>query len=156
VASEINNGRCLIFEDELMVAVLTIKNNVSTGYLILLAIFIVITFNYAGRVMLSIADTDIVKEPQISAVSMGDIFPGFGWVCLLMASPDCGLFDKYSRKKVYACSLLLRSLLTFRQGLWICSHRTGLRRMSGANGDGLLSVYCQRHQAHGATEIING
>ncbi len=50
-----------------------------TRYLILLIIFIVTAVNYADRATLSIAGTEVAKELQLSAVSMGYIFSAFGW-----------------------------------------------------------------------------
>src|SRR5207244_12679048 len=45
--------------------------------LILLIIFIVTAVNYADRATLSIAGTEVAKELQLSAVSMGYIFSAF-------------------------------------------------------------------------------
>lgn len=50
------------------------KKGVHTRYLILLIIFIVTAVNYADRATLSIAGTEVAKELQLSAVSMGYIF----------------------------------------------------------------------------------
>ena len=47
------------------------KREVPTRYLILLIIFIVTAVNYADRATLSIAGTEVAKELQLSAVSMG-------------------------------------------------------------------------------------
>ena len=52
------------------------KKGVHTRYLILLIIFIVTAVNYADRATLSIAGTEVAKELQLSAVSMGYIFSG--------------------------------------------------------------------------------
>lgn len=49
------------------------KKEVPTRYLILLIIFIVTAVNYADRATLSIAGTEVAKELQLSAVSMGYI-----------------------------------------------------------------------------------
>lgn len=49
------------------------KREVPTRYLILLIIFIVTAVNYADRATLSIAGTEVAKELQLSAVSMGYI-----------------------------------------------------------------------------------
>ena len=61
------------------------KKEVPTRYLILLIIFIVTAVNYADRATLSIAGTEVAKELQLSAVSMGYIFSAFGWAYLLIA-----------------------------------------------------------------------
>lgn len=60
------------------------KKGVYIRYLILLIIFIVIVVNYVDRVTLFIVGIEVVKELQLSAVSMGYIFFVFGWVYLLM------------------------------------------------------------------------
>ena len=69
------------------------KKGVHTRYLILLIIFIVTAVNYADRATLSIAGTEVAKEVQLSAVSMGYIFSAFGWAYLLMQIPGGWLLD---------------------------------------------------------------
>jgi ACS family probable galactarate transporter len=63
----------------------------------------------------SIAGTEVAKELQLSAVSMGYIFSAFGWAYLLMQIPGW-LLDKFGSKKVYSYSLFFWSLFTFLQG----------------------------------------
>lgn len=92
------------------------KKGVPTRYLILLIIFIVTAINYADRATLSIAGTEVAKELQLSAVSMGYIFSAFGWAYLLMQIPGGWLLDKFGSKKVYTYSLFFWSLFTFMQG----------------------------------------
>ncbi len=92
------------------------KKDVHTRYLILLIIFIVTAVNYADRATLSIAGTEVAKELQLSAVSMGYIFSAFGWAHLLMQIPGGWLLDKFGSKKVYTYSLFFWSLFTFLQG----------------------------------------
>ncbi len=75
------------------------KKGVHTRYLILLIIFIVTAVNYADRATLSIAGTEVAKELQLSAVSMGYIFSAFGWAYLLMQIPGGWLLDKFGSKK---------------------------------------------------------
>ena len=53
------------------------KKGMPTRYLILLIIFIVTAINYADRATLSIAGTEVAKELQLSAISMGYIFSAF-------------------------------------------------------------------------------
>ena len=77
------------------------KKSVPTRYLILLIIFIVTAVNYADRATLSIAGTEVAKELQLSAVSMGYIFSAFGWAYLLMQIPGGWLLDKFGSKKVW-------------------------------------------------------
>ena len=92
------------------------KREVPTRYLILLIIFIVTAVNYADRATLSIAGTEVAKELQLSAVSMGYIFSAFGWAYLLMQIPGGWLLAKFGSKKVYSYSLVFWSLCTFRTG----------------------------------------
>jgi ACS family probable galactarate transporter len=92
------------------------KRGMNTRYLILLIIFIVTAVNYADRATLSIAGTEVAKELQLSAVSMGYIFSAFGWAYLLMQIPGGWLLDKFGSKKVYSYSLFFWSLFTFMQG----------------------------------------
>lgn len=92
------------------------KKGKYTRYLILLIIFIVTTINYADRATLSIAGTEVAKELQLSAISMGYIFSAFGWAYLLMQIPGGWLLDRYGSKKVYTYSLFFWSLFTFMQG----------------------------------------
>lgn len=93
-----------------------VKRGTHTRYLILLIIFIVTAINYADRATLSIAGTEVAKELQLSAVSMGYIFSAFGWAYLLMQIPGGWLLDRYGSKKVYTWSLFFWSLFTFMQG----------------------------------------
>ena len=92
------------------------KKGMPTRYFILLIIFIVTAINYADRATLSIAGTEVAKELQLSAVSMGYIFSAFGWAYLLMQIPGGWLLDRYGSKKVYTHSLFFWSLFTFLQG----------------------------------------
>ncbi|MDY0971336.1 MFS transporter [Siccibacter turicensis] len=92
------------------------KKGMPTRYLILLIIFIVTAVNYADRATLSIAGTEVAKELQLSAVSMGYIFSAFGWAYLLMQIPGGWLLDRYGSKRVYTYSLFFWSLFTFLQG----------------------------------------
>ena len=92
------------------------KKGMPTRYLILLIIFIVTAINYADRATLSIAGTEVAKELQLSAVSMGYVFSAFGWAYLLMQIPGGWLLDRYGSKKVYTYSLFFWSLFTFLQG----------------------------------------
>lgn len=75
------------------------RKGMPTRYLILLIIFIVTAINYADRATLSIAGTEVAKELQLSAVSMGYIFSAFGWAYLLMQIPGGWLLDKFGSKR---------------------------------------------------------
>ena len=100
----------------MLVAVSERKKGIPTRYTILLIIFIVTAINYADRATLSIAGTEVAKELQLSALSMGYIFSAFGWAYLLMQIPGGWLLDRYGSKKVYTFSLFFWSLFTFMQG----------------------------------------
>lgn len=95
---------------------ITSKRSIPTRYIILLIIFIVTAVNYADRATLSIAGTEVAKELNLSAISMGYIFSAFGWAYLLMQIPGGWLLDKFGSKKVYTYSLFFWSLFTFLQG----------------------------------------
>ncbi|WES67805.1 MFS transporter [Superficieibacter sp. HKU1] len=95
---------------------ITSKKSIPTRYIILLIIFIVTAVNYADRATLSIAGTEVAKELNLSAISMGYIFSAFGWAYLLMQIPGGWLLDKFGSKKVYTYSLFFWSLFTFLQG----------------------------------------
>ncbi|APG20072.1 galactonate transporter [Kosakonia radicincitans] len=97
-------------------SVVETKRGLPTRYLILLIIFIVTAVNYADRATLSIAGTEVAKELQLDAVSMGYIFSAFGWAYLLMQIPGGWLLDRFGSKKVYTWSLFFWSLFTFLQG----------------------------------------
>ncbi|UDJ83069.1 MFS transporter [Kosakonia oryzae] len=97
-------------------SVVETRRGLPTRYLILLIIFIVTAVNYADRATLSIAGTEVAKELQLDAVSMGYIFSAFGWAYLLMQIPGGWLLDRFGSKKVYTWSLFFWSLFTFLQG----------------------------------------
>lgn len=69
--------------------------------------FIVTAVNYADRATLSIAGTEVAKELQLSAVSMGYIFSAFGWAYLLMQIPGGWLLDKFGSKSLHLQPLFL-------------------------------------------------
>lgn len=75
------------------------KKGTHTRYLILLIIFIVTAVNYADRATLSIAGTEVAKELQLSAISMGYIFSAFGWAYLLMQILAAGCWISSARRK---------------------------------------------------------
>lgn len=86
---------------------MTKKKGVHTRYLILLIIFIVTAVNYADRATLSIAGTEVAKELQLSAVSMGYIFSAFGWAYLLMQILAAGCLISLARKSLHLQPLFL-------------------------------------------------
>ncbi|HCN7840153.1 TPA: MFS transporter [Escherichia coli] len=92
------------------------KKGVHTRYLILLIIFIVTAVNYADRATLSIAGTEVAKELQLSAVSMGYIFSAFGWAYLLMQIPGGWLTFAWGWEHVFTVMGVIGFVLT---ALWI-------------------------------------
>lgn len=101
------------------------KKGVHTRYLILLIIFIVTAVNYADRATLSIAGTEVAKELQLSAVSMGYIFSAFGWAYLLMQIPGGWLLDKFGSKKFTPTASFSGRCSPSCKALLICSRWPG-------------------------------
>ncbi len=101
------------------------KKGVHTRYLILLIIFIVTAVNYADRATLSIAGTEVAKELQLSAVSMGYIFSAFGWAYLLMQIPGGWLLDKFGSKKFIPIASFSGRYSLSCKALLICSRWPG-------------------------------
>jgi ACS family glucarate transporter-like MFS transporter len=85
-------------------------------YMILLMLFVVTTFNYADRAILSIAGTAMKSELGFDAVTMGFIFSAFSWAYVLGQLPGGWLLDRYGSKRVYAASIFIWSLFTLLQG----------------------------------------
>ncbi|AMO93033.1 D-galactonate transporter family protein [Collimonas fungivorans] len=85
-------------------------------YMILFMLFMVTTFNYADRAILSIAGTAMKSELGFDAVTMGFIFSAFSWAYVLGQLPGGWLLDRYGSKRVYAASIFIWSLFTLLQG----------------------------------------
>lgn len=85
-------------------------------YMILFMLFMVTTFNYADRAILSIAGTAMKGELGFDAVTMGFIFSAFSWAYVLGQLPGGWLLDRYGSKRVYAASIFIWSLFTLLQG----------------------------------------
>jgi len=85
-------------------------------YTILFMLFMVTTFNYADRAILSIAGTAMKSELGFDAVTMGFIFSAFSWAYVLGQLPGGWLLDRYGSKRVYAASIFIWSLFTLLQG----------------------------------------
>ncbi len=127
------------------------KKGVHTRYLILLIIFIVTAVNYADRATLSIAGTEVAKELQLSAVSMGYIFSAFGWAYLLMQIPGGWLLDKFGSKKVYTYSLFFWRYSPSCKALLICSRWPG--QGSPCSLCALCSASRKRHHSRRTPEL---
>ncbi|AMP01251.1 sugar (and other) transporter family protein [Collimonas arenae] len=85
-------------------------------YMILFMLFMVTTFNYADRAILSIAGTAMKSELGFDAVTMGFIFSAFSWAYVLGQLPGGWLLDRFGSKRVYAASIFIWSLFTLLQG----------------------------------------
>lgn len=101
------------------------KKGTHTRYLILLIIFIVTAVNYADRATLSIAGTEVAKELQLSAISMGYIFSAFGWAYLLMQILAAGCWISSVRRKSTLTVCSSGRCLLFCRVLSTCSRWLG-------------------------------
>lgn len=79
-------------------------------YQVLAMLFIVSTFSYGDRVVLSIAGISFTKALHIDPLHMGYLFSGFSWAYVAAQIPSGGLLDRYGAKSVYGISILLWSL----------------------------------------------
>ncbi|WP_413723890.1 MFS transporter [Sodalis sp. RH16] len=92
------------------------KKRTHVRFYVLLIIFIITAVNYADRVTLSIAGTQVSKELGLDVVDLGQIFSAFGIAYLVMQIPGGWLLDKFGSIKVYSFSLFFWSLFTLLQG----------------------------------------
>lgn len=84
-------------------------------YLILSALFVVTTINYADRATLSIAGDAIQKEFNISSIGLGYILSAFGWAYVLGQIPGGWLLDRFGSKRVYGIGIFVWSVFTLLQ-----------------------------------------
>jgi ACS family glucarate transporter-like MFS transporter len=84
-------------------------------YLVLAALFVVTTINYADRATISIAGAAIQDEFGIDSVGLGYIFSAFGWAYVLGQIPGGWLLDRFGSRRVYAASIFTWSLFTLLQ-----------------------------------------
>ncbi|MQR01907.1 MFS transporter [Glaciimonas soli] len=84
--------------------------------MILFMLFVVTTFNYADRAILSIAGALMKDEMGLSPITMGYIFSAFSWAYVLGQLPGGWLLDRYGSKKIYAASVFIWSFFTMLQG----------------------------------------
>ena len=92
-----------------------IKKQTHIRYLVLAALFVVTTINYADRATISIAGAAIQEELGIDSVSLGYIFSAFGWAYVLAQIPGGWLLDRFGSRKVYAASIFIWSVFTLLQ-----------------------------------------
>lgn len=84
-------------------------------YLILGALFVVTTVNYADRATLSIAGDAIQKEFGVSSVGLGYVLSAFGWAYVAGQIPGGWLLDRFGSKRVYGIGIFVWSLFTLLQ-----------------------------------------
>jgi len=85
-------------------------------YVILFMLFVVTTFNFADRAILSLAASSMRQDLAISPVALGYVFSAFSWAYVLGQLPGGWLLDRYGSKRVYAASIILWSIFTALQG----------------------------------------
>ena len=85
-------------------------------HVVLAMLFIVTTFNYPDRAILSIAASAMKVDLHLDAVKIGYIFSAFSWAYVLGQIPGGWLLDRFGSKRVYACSIVLWSFFTALQG----------------------------------------
>jgi len=84
---------------------------------ILIAIFISVVINYLDRSNIAIAATMINNDLHLTPVQLGYIFSAFGWTYALLQIPGGLLADRFGPRIIYACCLVVWSLVTVIQGL---------------------------------------
>ncbi len=85
-------------------------------WLIIAALFLITTINYADRATFSIAGQAASKELGLDPVAMGYILSAFAWAYVIGQIPGGALLDRFGSKKIYAVSLVIWSLFTVLQG----------------------------------------
>jgi ACS family glucarate transporter-like MFS transporter len=85
-------------------------------WMIVAALFVITTINYADRATISLAGPEIAKELRFNAVTMGYIFSAFSWAYVACQLPGGWLLDRFGSKRVYAASIFLWSLFTLLVG----------------------------------------
>ena len=86
-------------------------------WLIILVLFIVSTINYADRATLSIVGTDLSRDLQLDAVTLGYLLSAFSWTYVALQIPGGWLLDRAGSRRVYRWSLLGWSAFTMAQAV---------------------------------------
>ncbi len=86
------------------------RKSTHVRYLILAMLFIVSTFSYGDRVVLSIAGISFTKDLHLDPLHMGYLFSGFSWAYVAEQLPSGGMLDRYGAKRVYGISIFCWSL----------------------------------------------
>ena len=84
-------------------------------YWIILILFAVSTINYADRATLSIVGTDLSRDLQLDAVTLGYLLSAFSWSYVALQIPGGWLLDRQGSRRVYQWSLLGWSAFTIFQ-----------------------------------------
>ena len=84
-------------------------------YWIILILFVVSTLNYADRATLSIVGTDLSRDLQLDAVTLGYLLSAFSWSYVALQIPGGWLLDRQGSRRVYQWSLLGWSAFTIFQ-----------------------------------------
>ena len=84
-------------------------------YWIILILFVVSTINYADRATLSIVGTDLSRDLQLDAVTLGYLLSAFSWSYVALQIPGGWLLDRLGSRRVYQWSLLGWSVFTIAQ-----------------------------------------
>ncbi len=79
-------------------------------YSILAMLFVVTSFSYGDRVVLSIAGVSFARDLHLDPLHVGYIFSAFSWAYVVAQLPAGGLLDRYGAKRVYGISILGWSL----------------------------------------------
>jgi ACS family glucarate transporter-like MFS transporter len=86
-------------------------------WLIILVLFVVSTINYADRATLSIVGTDLSRDLQLDAVTLGYLLSAFSWTYVALQIPGGWLLDRAGSRRVYRWSLLGWSAFTMAQAV---------------------------------------
>jgi ACS family glucarate transporter-like MFS transporter len=80
-------------------------------------LFLVSTFSYGDRVVLSIAGISFAKDLHLDALKIGYLFSGFSWAYAAAQLPAGGLLDRFGSKQIYGFSILGWSLCALLVGM---------------------------------------
>ncbi|MFJ3055376.1 MFS transporter [Herbaspirillum sp. NPDC087042] len=79
-------------------------------------LFVVTTFNFADRAILSMAASSMRAQLGISPIELGYVFSAFSWAYVIGQLPGGWLLDRFGSRRVYAASIILWSSFTALQG----------------------------------------
>lgn len=93
------------------------EKSTKVRFSVLAAIFISVVINYMDRSNIAIAATIINNDLKLTTVQLGYIFSAFGWTYALLQIPGGFMADRFGPRIIYACCLVVWSLVTIAQGL---------------------------------------